>query len=60
MTKSASLDKHIWKLYDHINFKTHIIRNDLAPTSEFANDDYESSCSHSAITMQCRVSRKPG
>lgn len=21
MTKSAALDKHIWKLYDHVNIK---------------------------------------
>ena len=60
MTKSASLDKHIWTLYDHINFKTHIIKNDIMPTSEYSNEEFENACSHSAITVQCRVSRKPG
>lgn len=60
MTKSASLDKHIWKLYDHVNIKAHTIRNDLPPTSEYSSEEFEIACSHSALTMQCRVSRKPG
>jgi hypothetical protein len=61
MTKSASLDKHIWTLYDHINFKTHVIKNDLMPTSEYSSEElHAAACSHSAITAQCRVSRKPG
>jgi hypothetical protein len=63
MTKSASLDKHIWKLYDHVNIKMHIIKSDLPQVTEdnnFLINPYEAICSHSAITMQCRVSRKPG
>jgi hypothetical protein len=60
MTKSASLDKHIWKLYDHVNFKIHTIRNDIPQASDFYSDSYDAICSNSAITMQCRVSRKPG
>ncbi|CAF0938693.1 unnamed protein product [Brachionus calyciflorus] len=60
MTKSASLDKHIWKLYDHVNFKVHTIKSDLPPSSEYSTEEFETSCSHPAITMQCRVSRKPG
>lgn len=63
MTKSASLDKHIWKLYDHVNIKIHMMKNDLPLSSfDFANEELEieSACSHPAITMQCRVSRKPG
>ena len=60
MTKSASLDKHIWKLYDHVNIKTHTIRNDLPLSSDYSNEEFETACSHSALTMQCRVSRKPG
>ncbi len=60
MTKSASLDKHIWKLYDHVNIKHTTIRNDLPPSSEFSNEEFDMTCSHSALTMQCRVSRKPG
>ncbi len=60
MTKSASLDKHIWRLYDHVNFKLHTIKNDIPQTSDYYSDSYESITSNSAITMQCRVSRKPG
>lgn len=61
MTKSASLDKHIWKLYDHVNIKIHMMKNDLPQSSfDLANEELESACSHPAITMQCRVSRKPG
>ena len=60
MTKSASLDKHIWKLYDHVNIKIHTIKNDIPQGSEYYSDSFDSVCSNSAITMQCRVSRKPG
>jgi hypothetical protein len=60
MTKSASLDKHIWKLYDHVNIKIHVIKNDLPQSFEYSNEELETACSHPAITMQCRVSRKPG
>lgn len=60
MTKSASLDKHIWKLYDHVNFKLHTIKNDIPQASDYYSDSYESISSNSAVTMQCRVSRKPG
>ena len=60
MTKSASLDKHIWKLYDHVNIKMHTIRNDLPIASDYPAEEIETACTHSAITMQCRVSRKPG
>jgi hypothetical protein len=60
MTKSASLDKHIWHMYDHVNIKTHTIRNDLPPSSDYSTEEFEAACSHSALTMQCRVSRKPG
>ena len=58
--KSASLDKHIWKLHDHVNIKKHTIQNDLPVTSENSAKEIEIACSHSAITMQCRVSRRPG
>lgn len=51
--KHASLDKHIWKLHQHVNVKLHTIMNDLY-------EDNENSHSHSAITIQCRVARKPG
>ena len=60
MTKSASLDKHIWKLYDYINFKQHTIKNDIPQAYDHYSDSYDALCSNSAITMQCRVSRKPG
>lgn len=58
-TKSASLDKHIWKLYDHVNIKCHTIKSDISPNSDYL-EEFERACSHPAITMQCRVSRKPG
>ena len=61
MNKSASLDKHIWKLYDHVNFKSHLISNDIPQVSGTDQSDlYDAIHSNSAITMQCRVSRKPG
>jgi hypothetical protein len=53
--KSASLDEHIWRLHGHVNVKMHTIQNDLLPETEI-----ETSCTNSAITMQCRVSRRPG
>ena len=48
MTKTASLDKHIWKLYDHVNIKVHTIRNDLPQSFDVSEQELESVCSHSA------------
>lgn len=58
-TKSASLDKHIWKLYDHVNIKFHTIKSDISPHSDYL-EEFEKIYSHPAIILQCRVSRKPG
>ena len=57
VNKHASLDKHIWKLHEHVNIKIHTITNDFHINhGSFDNAIY----SHSAITIQCRVARKPG
>ena len=57
ITKHASLDKHIWKLHEHVNIKVHSITNDFhMHHGTLDNAIYN----HSAITIQCRVTRKPG
>ena len=43
-----------------MNIKTHSIKNDVPLFSESVENYFESNYSHSAITMQFRVSRKPG
>jgi hypothetical protein len=40
--------------------KLDILQNDLPQSIGYLSDDLEDACSHSAITMQCRVSRLPG
>ena len=53
MTQSTTLDKHIWNLYEHINFKLHEVKS-------LDYDESDNVYSHPGITIQCRVSRKPG
>ncbi len=57
VNKHASLDKHIWKLHEHVNIKIHTITNDFHLNhGSIDNAIYN----HAAITIQCRVARKPG
>jgi hypothetical protein len=57
ITKHASLDKHIWKLHEHVNIKIHTITNDFHLNHGLLDNAIYN---HAAITIQCRVSRKPG